>query len=241
VDIALGDLGKWSAGRRDDEVADRDGALEAPGGIDDVEVVDAIGGRAKDAEVIDGLLNGDVFVEGDKAAGHESTGGLIAVLEEFGDLIAAVELGECFGLLSGIELLDDIGGDIVLNFFEDGGEIADADAADEVAELIVFDEFEELADDIGGEVGEECAAVGFGEIEDEFGEVSGVVGGYEGDKLRPLAGVSKRARVLEDFSGSSLVGHCSVLRLGGSRHAEVRTRGTYAPAMGRVNRGLLTV
>jgi hypothetical protein len=210
------------------------------GGIDHVEVIDAVGRGAEDAEVVDRLLDGDVLVEGDEAAGHEAAGGFPAVLEELGDLIAAVELGEGLGLLFGFELLDDVGNDIVLDFAEDGGEVMDADAANEVAELIVFDEFEELADDIGGEVGEERAAFGFGEVEDELGQVSRVEGGYEGDKLRPLTCMGKRARVFEDFAGSSIFGHCSVLRWGGSGHAELRTRGNVRRGSGRVNRGPLT-
>ena len=61
-------------------------------------------------------------------------------------------------------------------------------------------------------MGKVFAALGFGEVEDEFGEVGGVEGGYERDKLRPLPGEGQGARVIEDFAGSSIFGHCSVLR-----------------------------
>jgi hypothetical protein len=189
VDIALGDLGQGCAGRRHDEVPDGNGALEAAVGIHNIEVIGAVRGWPEDTEVVDSLLDADVLVEGDEAAGHKAAGGLIAVLEEFGDFVAAVELGEGLSLLFGSELLNDVGDDIVLDLFENGGEFVDADATDEVAQFVVFDKFEELADDIGGEVGEEFAAFGFAKVEDEFGEVGRVEGGYEGDKLRPLAGV----------------------------------------------------
>jgi len=189
VDIAPGDLSEGCAGRRDDEVSDGDGALEAAVDIDDVEIVGAVGWWAKDAEVVDRLLDADVLVEGDESAGHEAARGFLAILQKLGDIVAPVELGKRLGLLLGFKLLDDVSDDVVFDLLEDGWKLVDTHAADEVAQFVVFDEFEELADDIGGEVSEEFAAVGFAEVEDEFGEVGRVEGGYEGDKLRPLAGV----------------------------------------------------
>jgi hypothetical protein len=42
-------------------------------------------------------------------------------------------------------------GDVVLYLLEDGGEVFDADPADELAQLFVLDEPEHLAHEIGGE------------------------------------------------------------------------------------------
>jgi len=65
------------------------------------------------------------------------------------------------------------------------------------------------------------------------------------ERIRPGSAVTVLStddpvRVFEDFAGSSIFGHCSVLRLGGSGHAGVRTIGNVRPAFFRVNRWLLT-
>jgi hypothetical protein len=66
-----------------------------------------------------------------------------------------------------------------------------------------------------------------GEVEDEFGEVRRVERRYERDKFRPLARGSECARIIEDFAGSDVFRHCTALRWCGSRHAGLRTSGTY--------------
>jgi hypothetical protein len=133
-------------------------------------------------------------------------------LQELRYFVAAIEGGQGFGAFSGLKLLDDVGDDVVFDFFEDGGEVLHADPSDEVPELIVFGVLEELADDIAGQMIEQFGALVFREIEDEFCEVGGVKASYERDKFRPLAGFGKLTCIIEDFAGSDVFRHCTALR-----------------------------
>jgi hypothetical protein len=212
VDIAGRDLRKGGSRRAHQEVADGDDALQTPFVVLDVEVVSPLSGRAEHAKVVDGLLDGDVLVEGDEAAAHEAAGRFVAVLQELRYFVAAIEGGEGFGALSRFELLHDVGNDIVFDLFEDGGEVLDADTADEVSKLIVFGVLKQLADHIAGQVIEEFGSLVFREIEYEFCEVGRVKAGYERDKFRPLAGFGKLTCIIEDFAGSDVFRHCTALR-----------------------------
>ena len=109
-----------------------------------------------------------------------------------------------------IELLNDVDGDVVGRLFEDRGKVFDADAVDELADLFVFDVFEELADDVGGQVVKEGTALVVFEGEDEVGKVSGVKGGNKRNGLHPVPGFDEGLGVVPQFPGDNLFCHWPV-------------------------------
>jgi hypothetical protein len=119
-------------------------------------------------------LDGYPLVQRDEAAAHQAAGRFVSVLEELGYFVSAIECGERLLAFGRFQLLDDVRYDIVINVFEHSGEVRNADAPDQVTEIVVFCVFKELANDVARQVVEEFVAVRLVEIEDEFGEVRGM-------------------------------------------------------------------
>ena len=228
--IALRDFAQRCARRRDEQVTHADRALQPPFVVDHIEVVGPVSRRAQHAEVIDRLLDAYPFVQGDEPSRHNAAGGFVVVAHQLRDFFAAVQGSQRLQLFGWQQLLDNVRRYVVIDLFEDGWQVLDADSADQIAEFVIFGEFEELPDDVRGEPVEKGDSLVLIEEQNQLSKVRRVEGGDERDELGPLASARQRTGVVQYIAGSNVLCH---RRNSFGRFVRLRAGGCAGRAQGR--------
>ena len=170
--------------------------------VDDVHVEDALAGHGL-ADVVQGLADCHLLVDGDELRRHDAARGRLAVLEELLDLLRFVgrHLVEDPGGLLLRQGLDDVGRLVGRHLIEDAGDLALVEHVHQGAAAAVVHFVENGARRLARELAEHGHLVGEVQLPERPREVGRVRVDHEGRELLPVAVPEPPADLLEEVAG----------------------------------------